>query len=399
MTGRTYPRPSTIGHLYALTSRLPDGAGLVLSGAGSTRDGGRFLARCSDELVTADTVPAAADLCRRRSDSLDLYASVTATDVDTFAEVLAKPGRKRGGEAHARWLYCLWADLDIAGPGHANSDQLPTTVAEAERIYADLPTPTLVVNSAGGLHLWWLLAEPVDIAADLEGAKRLATGWQQLVNAHAARYGYRSDNVDDLARVLRVCGTTNHKTDTPRPVTLHDVGTWPDVGLWDGQGWPAGPLHDVDRLAELVDAYLAELEEQERARVQMDTPADPRVSDPRVTRPAVDAEGWQSYRGSSTLNILEAVDAASWSDIWPANWAHVGHENIEGVAVELWRRPDASSAYSAKCWPDGACKVWSDSVPGLEAGAYSKAAVLAWRMGVDLSRLAREIIRAGRALA
>ena len=106
--------------------------------------------------------------------------------------------------------------------------------------------------------------------------------------------------------------------------------------------------------------------------------------------------------GRSTEMGPDAVAAATWAEVWPPDWDYVDDAIVNGEHVELWRRPGATSDYSARCWPDGGCMLWSDAVPGLHGGAdrgrYSKADVLAWRLGVDLSALSRLIITEARAL-
>lgn len=366
----TQPRPSTVGHLHALTHALPDGAGIVISQAPP-------FARGCDVLVTRDAVDAGAEACSRLTRlGRSAYCSVTATDEDAFQGIVARSSGARGGDADARWLIAMWADIDIAGPGHANSQGLPTSVAEAERIYADLPTPTMVVATGGGLHAWWLLAEPVAIEQRRKDVEDFVGSWQTMLGAHANRYGHRVDRTTDLARVLRVCGTLNHKYGSR--VTLHSVGTWPP-GLIEGKGWTPGPLHSADELAALCAKHEPKPQRTE-AKVRR-APAAPQSERPR----------------SEGLNILDAVHAAPWSDIWPRDWEFVGTEIIAGSEVELWRRPGAASDHSVKCWP-GSCKVWSDAIPGLPNEGYTKAEVLAWREGCDLPTLARRLIEAGRSL-
>ena len=96
------------------------------------------------------------------------------------------------------------------------------------------------------------------------------------------------------------------------------------------------------------------------------------------------------------MNILDAVDVAPWSDIWPADWILTGTGHVQGEPVERWLRPGSHADKSVTCWVDGGCRVFSDAIPGLPAGNYSKAYVLAWRLGIDRAELARRIIREAR---
>ena len=57
----------------------------------------------------------------------------------------------------------FWADIDIAGPGHADSKKpLPPDMKTARAILKDAgPAPTAVVSTGDGLKAWWLFTEPV----------------------------------------------------------------------------------------------------------------------------------------------------------------------------------------------------------------------------------------------
>ena len=124
---------------------------------------------------------------------------------------------ERGSVADSVSLPGLWADIDIAGPGHKTTKPLPPNQAEAARIVeeARLPEPTLWVHSGGGLYPWWLFESPIPLvdAAMVDLMQDLSTRWQDCLVAAAERLGYSYGGVGDLARVLRVPGTLNRKTD------------------------------------------------------------------------------------------------------------------------------------------------------------------------------------------
>ena len=84
-----------------------------------------------------------------------------------------------------------------------------------------LPKPT-IVNSGGGLHVYWFLSTPVDREHWLPVAKRL--------KVVAAEHELYIDNsvTADAARILRVPLTRNHKYEDPKPVrVLNDTLTAP----------------------------------------------------------------------------------------------------------------------------------------------------------------------------
>lgn len=140
--------------------------------------------------------------------------------------------RYRPHSAHSAGLLGLWVEIDIAGPGH-ESEHLPADREQAQKIIDAMGLkPTLVVSSGGGLHCWWLLAEPwlvrdaQDGDAERELMAKLERDWVFTAKHHAEILGrWQIDSVFDLARLLRPAGTTNRKIDgQPRKVEIvhHD---------------------------------------------------------------------------------------------------------------------------------------------------------------------------------
>ena len=119
--------------------------------------------------------------------------------------------RCRSGEISA--IVAVTTDIDILHPVHAQTS-LPPTRADAERLIAgcQLP-PSIVVNSGHGQHSWWLLDEPfiIDSPATRARAEALFHGWNRLVQGNAHKHGWRVDSTFDLARLLRIPGTRNHR--------------------------------------------------------------------------------------------------------------------------------------------------------------------------------------------
>jgi hypothetical protein len=112
-------------------------------------------------------------------------------DVYVAAAVRARRDGSKRGVDHS-WV--LWADCD-------------SPLSEMKLIKFE-PPPTLIVNSGGGMHAWWRLEEPLP-AEQIEPALRKL---QQTLGADSTAV--------DMARVLRLLGTRNHKYGVPRPVTV-----------------------------------------------------------------------------------------------------------------------------------------------------------------------------------
>jgi hypothetical protein len=125
-------------------------------------------------------------------------------------------GDLRGGDEDCYEVSGLWVDFDVKGPHHV-AENLPPTYEDALALLGDYPlSPSIVNDTGGGLHAYWLFDElrhADDIAPLL---KRWRATWQEL----ARRRGWAIDNVFDLARVLRVPGTRNFKSDPPKLVTV-----------------------------------------------------------------------------------------------------------------------------------------------------------------------------------
>jgi putative DNA primase/helicase len=101
---------------------------------------------------------------------------------------------------------CLYADFDEKDYG---------SKAEIQKHLGTLSAPpTAVVDSGGGFHCYWIFSDTyrIDTPEDKQLITQLQADWVQLVGG--------DKGAKDLARVLRVPGTLNHKYDPPRPVVL-----------------------------------------------------------------------------------------------------------------------------------------------------------------------------------
>ena len=142
--------------------------------------------------------------------------------------------RQRPHNGHARGkthdiiaLPGLWLDLDYESPGaHKVLHPLPPNEDAALSLLGAAPyRPSLIIHSGHGLQAYWLFKELAcfDTEDDREAFGRLCRGWQQVIQ-HAGRdRGWHVDSTADLARVLRIPGTRNFKTDQPQEVRVHEA--------------------------------------------------------------------------------------------------------------------------------------------------------------------------------
>lgn len=113
----------------------------------------------------------------------------------------------------------FWLDLDCGankaetGAGYATPLQAQAAL-NSFCAALDLPQPTHVVGSGNGLHVYWVLDTPLQADQWIQHARDL--------KALAAAHGLRADptRTADIASILRVPGTLNHKSTPPKQVQL-----------------------------------------------------------------------------------------------------------------------------------------------------------------------------------
>ena len=154
---------------------------------------------------------------------------------NVYFGVCPRPGEEYDQSWQIREVRALWADID-----HCTPDEALSRCAAA-----DVPRPSITINSGNGTHLYWLLAETyfIDAAGRPPQVKKKwmpqvrkyrrfvvdptgrefnlgardfpykvspkAIHVQQLMKGIAAKIG--GDHTSDLARVLRMPGTMNRK--------------------------------------------------------------------------------------------------------------------------------------------------------------------------------------------
>jgi hypothetical protein len=107
----------------------------------------------------------------------------------------------RGGKGSVKECNCLFVDIDFK--------DLPNGQTEADNILSGFPhRPTMVINSGGGYHAYWMLSEPVKASAEIENY------------LYGLALELKGDTQSaEIARVLRVPGTKNKKYEPHRQVS------------------------------------------------------------------------------------------------------------------------------------------------------------------------------------
>jgi len=116
------------------------------------------------------------------------------------------PAYVRAQKRYICAINCLYGEFDVKtyGSKHAIAEHIAA---------APWPSPSVIVDSGGGIHAYWLLREPWLIDSDdaRQAAEIVQRVWvQQVIGA--------DKTVHDLVRILRVPGTRNFKYDPPPAV-------------------------------------------------------------------------------------------------------------------------------------------------------------------------------------
>ena len=156
--------------------------------------------------LPAGDAPDAAPQIARAASTRDVWMHVGLAPVP-----MASRSRVRAEEVIA--IPGLWCDLDYLDPAHKKTN-LPPDEAAAHAFLAELPLrPSVVLHSGHGLQAWWLFKESWYFAdeAERQHAAALARGWQGYMRGRCRAHGWDLDSTFDLARLMRIGGTLNHR--------------------------------------------------------------------------------------------------------------------------------------------------------------------------------------------
>ena len=172
----------------------------------------------------------------------------TYTGMGMASQTFHVRASRRVGNKSAAAIPGVWADVDLKSddPAVHQKEGLPADLEEVMREIDLLPmAPTMIVSSGNGLQVYWLLYQPwvFENEEDRQRAADLSLNWQHVIMHRWKRHEWTMDATHDLARVMRVPGTLNCKTDPPKPVT---------ISMMDG------PRHTLEEMENAVSQYLAE---------------------------------------------------------------------------------------------------------------------------------------------
>lgn len=147
-------------------------------------------------------------------EAIAIAAKYSAKDYNVYhacGEFLSPDNRKA---SNATGACALWLDIDCgtdkaaAGKGYLSKAEAFGSLIEFCK-KTGLPSPTHIVDSGGGLHVYWVFDRHIAAKQWRESAEKLKHITQTLgLKADATRTA-------DIASILRLPGTLNFKTDPP----------------------------------------------------------------------------------------------------------------------------------------------------------------------------------------
>lgn len=146
-----------------------------------------------------------------------------------FGVCTRRKGAPKGDKENCVEAVALWVDID------ALKEQIPGDTVLSTLAYLPHP-PSIVVNSGGGIHAYWMLEEPVDVSTESARAPI------EEANRRLAMVLAGDLQCAEVARIMRLPGTHNSKDRTK--------------AVYDGQ--PAlceviednGGVHDLETLSD-----------------------------------------------------------------------------------------------------------------------------------------------------
>jgi hypothetical protein len=152
------------------------------------------------------------------------------------------PGNARAIIEEIAAVNCLFGEFDAKDFGGSKE----AAWAHIEGLPA---LPSVIIDSGGGYHCYWLLDEPYLLTTDQERqhAKDVQARWVAFVQS--------DDDSKDLARVLRIPGTLNYKYDPARPITFvsFDLSRLYTLDTLEGELPPVEPRQEKRDRANLLD--------------------------------------------------------------------------------------------------------------------------------------------------
>jgi hypothetical protein len=166
------------------------------------------------------------DDVRQRMHAEDLYFGLSTQPADLGPNA-------RGSNDTAISLPGIFADVDFANAKDSAKAYPPDSDTALGLIRSFEVEPFYIHHSGNGFHVLYAFDKPLVMSnrEERRRAQAILRAFNRRLASHFKSAGYEIDNVSDLARVFRVPTTFNHKSGTPKPVSLIDFSPGNRVSL------------------------------------------------------------------------------------------------------------------------------------------------------------------------
>lgn len=132
-----------------------------------------------------------------------------------------KSSSQRATNKDVSELSAIFLDLDGRNDKKPKNPETPQELIK----FLDgtiLPPPTYIVSTGNGIHAYWIVEGGFLITDDesRKNAEALTKSFTGIAQSEGKKLGYSFDSCHDLARVGRVPGSYNNKSDTPKLVEI-----------------------------------------------------------------------------------------------------------------------------------------------------------------------------------
>ena len=188
---------------------------------GTKSNSGREIIKCSSFTEGLHGVTRAGNISNRETDPNIYFALASFKEAKVYDE-------KRGYMKSYRQIQnvdkvkSLWLDIDFK-----MYDSPQACVQDIQRFLSDFPDPTFMVNSGGGIHLYWVFEKELT----LQQWEPLATGLAAIAKAKKLRADYGV--TIDAARVLRLPGYINPKYPHKPQCEIKKMGNYASLARMD----------------------------------------------------------------------------------------------------------------------------------------------------------------------
>lgn len=148
--------------------------------------------------------------------ALDFISSKANTD-NIYFGVSSRKDNSSGKKRNCHKLKALFVDIDCGQDGHKKESVFKSKQDALRHIdKMKFPRPTGVIDSGNGLHLYWILIQPITFNSNKD-----INQTESLLKQLSLIFG--GDTAYDISRLLRVPGTFNYKTNTPKQCRILEV--------------------------------------------------------------------------------------------------------------------------------------------------------------------------------